>query len=137
MFTRQKYLSGMSIEMEEGALLTYVLKLLGQVKLYHWATMSYIHHQALDTLHTTLSEKTDMLVEVYIGRYNKQPLRKMNLTLECNTDTEHLIAYLEDEREQMTKMLSIFDAAPQLQSVIEEMMAAIDKCIYICRLQSN
>ena len=120
--------------MDENVLLTYVLSLLGQVKLYHWSTMSYIHHKALDELHDTLSPKIDLLVETFIGRYNKQPLKEMSLKFECNTATDDLFEYLVDERETMKKMLGKFETAPEIQSIIEDMMAAIDKCLYVSRL---
>lgn len=120
--------------MDEQKLFTYVLSLMGQIKLYHWSTMSYIHHKALDDLHGGLSEKVDLLVECYLGRYRKQPVRPMSIRLECNTDAESLFDYLEKQSDVMKSMLKSFDAAPQIQNIIEEMLALIDKCVYVCNL---
>lgn len=121
--------------MDDKALFTFVLSFLGQVKLYHWSTMSYIYHTALDQLHTSVSPKVDLLIETYIGRFRRQPLKEMKLNFDCNTDTDNLFDYLIEQRETMKKMLGKFDTAPEIQSIIEDMMIAIDKCLYVCRLQ--
>lgn len=121
--------------MEDSAILTYVLGLMGQIKLFHWSTMSYIQHQALDKLHDALSGNVDMLIEVYLGRYRKQPVKPMKIKLECTTDTTDMMTYLESQQEAMKQMLVSFEDAPQIQNIIEEMMASIDQCLYLCRLQ--
>ncbi len=98
--------------------------------------MSYTHHKALDDLHKELSERVDLLVETYLGRYNKQPVRPMQVNMQCNTDAENVIDYLQTQNSQLKSMLKTFDAAPQIQSILEEMMALLDKCVYVCNLHN-
>jgi ribosome-binding ATPase YchF (GTP1/OBG family) len=96
--------------------------------------MSYIHHKALDDLHKELSERIDMFVESYLGRFKKQPVRLMQVSMQCNTDAEGVVEYLQAQNDQLKNMLKSFEAAPQIQSIIEEMMALMDKCVYVCNL---
>ncbi len=98
--------------------------------------MSYIHHKALDSLYESFGEKIDLLVEVYMGRYHKQPLGKMKFQLDCNTHTEKLTDYLESQRGVLAGFVNEFEGAPQLQTILEDMMGEIDKCLYICRMHS-
>ena len=121
--------------MDENKVFTFVLSLLGQIKLYHWSTMSYIQHKALDDLHKDLSERVDLFIECYLGRYKKQPVRAMQVSMQCNTDAESVVEYLQAQNDQLKSMLRSFESAPQIQSILEEMMALMDKCVYVCNLQ--
>lgn len=69
--------------MDEASVIRHVFFTLSQVKLYHWSTMSFAKHKALDDLHGSLSDKFDHLVECYIGRFKKQPLKNFYYRHEC------------------------------------------------------
>ena len=43
-------------------------EILHAIKLYHWKTKSYVHHEATDDLHEKLSKQVDRFVEVLIGK---------------------------------------------------------------------
>lgn len=121
--------------MEEATILSYFLGLLDQIKLYHWATMSYAKHKALDSLHETLSEKADTFVEAYLGRYKKQPLKKMTLkmTAESAGAPEK---FVEAERENIAAMSEkTFAKAPELQNILEDMMTAMNQTLYLLKLE--
>lgn len=120
--------------MEEAPLISYVFGLLQQVKLYHWATPKFATHKALDDLHSVLSEKTDLLVESYIGRFKKQPFRVFQVDVSANSDVSKLERFLEGERDKMASIEKAFAKAPELQNIMQEMMAEIDKTLYLIRL---
>ena len=121
--------------MEEQQLISYVMNLVGQVKLLHWATMSYAKHKALDDLHGALSEKTDLLVESFLGKYKKQPLKVFHVEFRATSDTKILEKFLEEERNNMENLCKKFAKAPEFQNIIQEMMTELDKTLYLCRLQ--
>jgi DNA-binding ferritin-like protein len=45
-----------------------LLKLLIDVKVYHWKTKSYAEHKATDKLYDSLNENIDRFVEVLLGK---------------------------------------------------------------------
>ena len=122
--------------MTEQEIIQYFLSLLAQVKLFHWATMSYSKHKALDSLHGSLSEKVDSFVECYIGKYKKQPLKSFTIQSKAVSDTSGLDKFLDTTCEQLSVMHKAFekDKAPELSNIIEEMMAEIDRTVYLAKL---
>ena len=120
--------------MDEQNITEYFLGLLGQVKLFHWSTMSYATHKALDDFHASLSDHIDHFVEVYIGKYEKQPLKVFKIKMDATSDSKKLMKFLEDEREVIRKMHGQFNKCSELQNILDEMMAEFSKTIYLCNL---
>jgi hypothetical protein len=120
--------------MEEATIMEKFLGMLGQIKVYHWATSSYSKHKALDELHGSLSDLVDKFVEVYIGKFKKQPLKVFKISMDAHSDTTKLDKYLETERETLRKMHGQFGKTSELQNILDEMMAAFDQAIYLCYL---
>jgi DNA-binding ferritin-like protein len=120
----------------EKTLFEFFLGFVGQVKLFHWTTMTYSIHKALDDLHSSLSENVDKLIEVYIGRFDKQPIEKITINMTAETDTSNLITYLENQRENIKKMRNTaFKSCSEIQSIMDEMMGSINTAIYLCKLK--
>lgn len=120
--------------MEEHQFLQCFMSMLSQIKLYHWATMSYAKHKALDDLHDALSEKVDLLVEAYLGKYKKQPLRKFTIETKANTQTDHIEKYLETIHSDVTAINGKFKNCIEIQNILQDILAEIDKTQYLCRL---
>jgi hypothetical protein len=116
-------------------LFEYFLGLIGQVKLYHFSTMKYSTHKTLDDFHENLGDLVDKLLEVYIGRYNKQPLEIFEITMKANTDINNLLIYLETEREVIRGIRNkTFKTNSEIQNIIDEIIALFDRTIYLCKL---
>lgn len=121
--------------MEEHTVIQYFTSLLGQVKLFHWSTMSYVKHKALDELHSSLSGKVDLLIEAYIGRMKLQPLKIFTVETKSTTDTTKMEKYLEAERDKLVTMAKKWSAkCPELQNILDEMVADINRALYLSRL---
>ena len=122
--------------MEEHDFLQFFMGLISQVKLYHWSTMSYAKHKALDKLHESLSDKVDLLVESYVGRFNKQPIKHFTIKTKANTNTKGDIIekYLATSREEILVIHNKFDKAVEIQNILQDIMAEIDSTIYLCKL---
>ena len=54
-----------------GDLVTHLLTIRNQIKLYHWQTGSFARHKATDDLTATLDTNIDAFVESYMGRYGR------------------------------------------------------------------
>jgi len=116
-------------------LFEYFLGLIGQVKLYHFSTMKYSTHKTLDDFHENLGDLVDKLLEVYIGRYNKQPLEIFEITMKAKTDINNLLIYLETEREVIRGIRNkTFKTNCEIQNIIDEIIALFDRTIYLCKL---
>lgn len=120
---------------EEQKLIEYFLGLLGQIKVFHWATTEYSKHKALDDLHGSMSSLVDKVIESYLGRYNKQPVKVFKIAMEAHSDMTKLAKFLETERETIRKMLPHFKGATEICTVIDDMLTAFNTCVYICNLK--
>lgn len=54
-----------------GDIVSHLLTIRNQVKLYHWQTGSFARHTATDNLTATLDTNIDAFVESYMGRYGR------------------------------------------------------------------
>jgi hypothetical protein len=98
--------------------------------------MSFAKHKALDELHSALSEKVDLLVEAFIGRTaRKQPIKTFVVETKATTDTKKIETYLEAERDRLVAMSkNTFADCPDIKNIVDEMIAEINKTLYLCRL---
>ncbi len=122
--------------MAEKQLFEYFLGLLVQIKIYHWSTMSYSTHKALDDLHSSLSSNIDEIMEIYIGKFNRQPIEPFEVQMRANSDVSDIIGYLENERENIRGMRTkLFKTSSEIQNLIDNMLGSISRTIYLCRLR--
>lgn len=120
--------------MEETFVITLVLSLLQQIKLFHWSTSSYAKHQALDKLHDSLSRKTDLLVETFLARNTKrQPLKSFVVQTSSHSDTTKIEKYLETERDKIQALCEKLSKQPEIQNIMQDIMGDIDQTLYLCR----
>lgn len=120
--------------MDVADLLTHFMSLIGQIKLFHWTTKSYVHHKALDELHSSLSDKVDLFVEAYTGLMNVQPFKKFNVATKSTSDASKVMKYLEEEHQKLHALSAKLEKQPELTNIIEEMMADISKAVYLMKL---
>lgn len=120
---------------EDKKLIAYFVGLLGQIKVFHWATTEYNKHQALDNLYSAMNTIVDKLIESYIGRYKKQPLKTYKISTEAHTDMTKLDTFLETECENIRKLLQHFKGVSEIQSLIDDMLIAFNQTIYLCNLK--
>ena len=98
--------------------------------------MSYVIHKALDELHSNLSDNIDEVMEVYIGKYNRQPINKFEININANTDSSNILDYLELERENIRGIRNkYFKSSSEIQNIFDNMLGSISKTIYLCKLK--
>lgn len=59
-----------------GDIVTSLLTIRNQIKLYHWQTTSFADHKATDDLTTALDTSIDTFLEVYMGKYGRPRVTK-------------------------------------------------------------
>lgn len=58
-----------------GDIVTHLLTIRNQIKLYHWQTKQFARHKATDDLTLALDTNIDAFVESYMGRYGRPTVR--------------------------------------------------------------
>ena len=104
----------------------------GQIvsRVLHWKTESIAEHKALGKLYDVLSDSMDTYAESYMGIYGRFGDVKVEVTT-IGTANE-LIEYLSDA------VLSMRETLPndtQLQNLIDELAAGIDRIAYLLTLK--
>jgi hypothetical protein len=59
-----------------GDIITNMMTIRDQVKLYHWQTKHFARHKATDDLLIKLDANIDMFVETYMGKYGRPSVSK-------------------------------------------------------------
>jgi hypothetical protein len=83
---------------------------------------------------SSLSENIDKFIEIYIGKFNKQPLDIYNISMTATSDTTNIMEYLELELEKIKKIRSACNKATELQNILDEIMGNINQCKYLLNL---
>ena len=104
----------------------------GQIasRVLHWKTESLGEHKALGKLYSILSDSMDTYAESYMGIYGRFGDVKVEVA-EIGTANE-LIEYLSES------VLTMRDTLPndtQLQNLIDELAAGIDRIAYLLTLK--
>lgn len=120
--------------MEEIKYMEYFLGLLNQIKVFHWGTMEYGKHKALDDLHSSMSGLVDTFIEVFIAHYKKQPIKTFKITMNAHSDITKLEKFLDVEKENIRKLHLPFKNISEIQNIIDEMLLVLNQAIYLCRL---
>jgi DNA-binding ferritin-like protein len=119
-------------------IITSLLTLVNQLKIYHWQTTSYAQHKAFGNIYDTLSNLIDEYVEIFMGKYgiiktdsqfeiSLQNLDKSNYIDFINKNCEFLISDFVknlDEKKD-TDLLNLRD----------EMLAQLNKLKYLLTLK--
>lgn len=119
-------------------LITTLLTLQDQLKVFHWQTKSYAEHKALGNLYDDLSDLIDEFVETFSGRYGVPAARESyKLTVTNYRDNASCVEFLDKSIAYMTKdvtaMLKPEDT--DLLNLRDEMIGAMNKTKYLLRLK--
>lgn len=117
-----------------GDIVSHLLSIRSQIKLYHWQTGSFARHKASDDLTATLDEKIDHFVEVYMGKYGR-PKVSGSIVLHNFSDGAAK-AFVAKERGYLSgvlpKKLSKDDT--DLLNIRDEILGELNKVLYLFSL---
>lgn len=117
-------------------IITPFLKLLNQLKIYHWQTKSYAEHKAFGKTYENLDILIDNFVEVYMGKHGVPKARiKFNIEVD-NYDENHLL-FVKNIVEEIKKLRNEFNSESdsELQNILDEIVAALEKLSYLLTLK--
>jgi hypothetical protein len=125
-----------------------LLTILNQIKIYHWQTKSFSEHKALDMAYEALEESIDDFVEVYQGTFGRVKSASGQFLFELeNLQTENLpseegveSADLQEKIDQWITYLKSFNNDADLNdksdllNIRDEMLATLNKLKYLINL---
>lgn len=116
-------------------LLTDLLTLQNQLKVFHWQTKSYAQHIAFGEAYNTLGELIDEFIEIFQGKYGRIKAKETfvvelhNLQDDFKTVINANIEYLTAD---IPKALDAKDT--DLLNIRDEMLAVLNKLKYLLTL---
>lgn len=110
---------------------TRLMYLQTQIRIFHWQTTSFAQHEAFGKFYDSLSDLTDEFVEAFQGRYERI---MFNDTIALkNLDEVDVNAALDRVVEILTNELELSDT--DLLNIRDEMLSAVNKLKYLLTLQ--
>lgn len=120
-------------------IITKLLTVQAQLRVYHWQTKSYAEHKALGKLYEGLDGLIDTFVETLSGKKGGVPSAKDNFTFvaENYKDNKTVVAFLDEFSVYLTQdvptMLDGKDT--DLLNIRDEMLGAVNQTKYLLRLK--
>lgn len=117
-----------------GDIVTHLLTIRNQVKLYHWQTGSFARHKATDDLTAALDTSIDTFVESYMGRYGR-PKVTGSIKLH-NFSEEAARKFVAKETKYLANELprKIGKSDTDLLNVRDEILGELNKVLYLFTL---
>lgn len=118
-----------------GDIVTALLTIRNQVKLYHWQTKSFARHKATDDLTATLDTLIDSFVESYMGKYGRPTVRG-SITLH-NFSESAARSFVAKQTKYLTSVLpkKLKSTDTDLLNIRDEILGELNKVLYLFTLQ--
>ena len=125
-------------------IITYMLQMLMNVKLYHWNTLVHSVHVATDDLYGQLNTLVDQFVEVLLGKHNNISQKSKNEMLSIKTlrlnnykDDGKFNKELETYKKYLIGLNTHFsqDDNTDLFNIRDEILANLNKISYLLTLK--
>jgi len=113
-----------------------LLTILNQIKFYHWETCSFARHKALGKAYEALSNSIDNFVEILLGKYGKECMQQINLTIRSSGEIDVCLA-LDEIASFFVSLTEKLDCNcdSDLLNIRDEMLATINHTKYLFTLQ--
>jgi len=117
-----------------GDIVTHLLTIRNQIKLYHWQTKEFARHKATDDLTASLDLNIDAFVESYMGRYGR-PMVKGSIKLH-NFSESAAKSFVERETKYLEKELpkKIGKGDSELLNLRDTILGDLTKSLYLFTL---
>ena len=117
-----------------GDIVSVLLGIRNQIKLYHWQTKSFADHKATDDLTAALDLAIDRFVEVYMGKYGRPKVSK-SIKLH-NFSSNMARQFVEKQTLYLLNILprKIKKTDTDLLNIRDEILAELNKIRYLFTL---
>ena len=117
-----------------GDIVSHMLTIRNQVKLYHWQTKMFARHKATDDLTAALDLSIDSFVESYMGRYGR-PMVSGTIKLHNFSENAAKIFVAKETKYLQTELpRKIGKGDSDLLNIRDEILAELTKVSYLFTL---
>jgi hypothetical protein len=119
-------------------IVTLMMTLRDQIKIYHWQTMSFPRHRATDDLVGKLDDNIDKFTEVYMGKYGRPKFGGRTGTIKIrNFHDKEAPALLKSAIEWLTHKLPKYlkPTDTDLLNIRDEINADLNQTLYLFTLR--
>lgn len=122
-----------------------LLTIQNQIKIFHWQTRSFAQHKSLDEAYSELSGLIDEFVETYMGIFGRiyaadgdfnLQLTNIDYSLEGNGLSSNMISFVEDSIEYLksySEDIQLKDKS-DLLNIRDEMLGTLNQLKYLLSL---
>lgn len=117
-----------------GSIVTAMLGIRDQIKVYHWQTKSFARHKATDDFVTELDGLIDSFVEVYMGKYGRP---KVSGSIKLHNFSESAAkSFVAKQTAYLSKVLprKLKSTDTDLLNIRDEVLALVNKTLYLFTL---
>lgn len=117
-----------------GSIVTAMMEIRDQIKVYHWQTKSFARHKATDDFVTTLDGLIDSFVEVYMGKYGRP---KVSGSIKLHNFSESAAkSFVAKQTAFLSKVLprKLKSTDTDLLNIRDEVLALVNKTNYLFTL---
>ena len=117
-------------------LISPLLRIHNQLKIFHWQTTSYSQHKAFGKAYDDLSDLIDSFVEIYIGKHGKVKA-KLTYNIELDNLDDNYLDYINNYVEYLLSLNGELDASKDtdLLNIRDEMVGVLNQLKYLLTLK--
>jgi hypothetical protein len=118
----------------DGNIVTAMMTIRDQIKLYHWQTRMFSRHKATDDLVTSLDTNIDTFVETYMGKYGRP--RVTSPIKISNFSESGARAFVERQRVYLSQVLprKLRADDTDLLNIRDEILGSLNQALYLFTL---
>jgi hypothetical protein len=111
------------------------LRIINQLRIYHWLCSSYAQHKAYGEAYDELSNLVDTFLETYMGKYGKAGTN-ITFSIELTTSTTNSCEFIDSAISFLTKINEIAsEEDTDLLNIRDEMLSELNKLKYLLTLK--
>ena len=116
-------------------LISPLLRIQNQLRIFHWQTTSYAQHKAFGKAYEDLGDLIDSFVELYIGKYGKVKA-KLTYNIELDNLEDNFLDYINNYIEYFISLNSELDNEKDtdLLNIRDEMLGVLNQLKYLLTL---
>jgi len=118
--------------MGQSGIVSKLIQLQIQFKIFHWQTYSFAQHHAFGELYSALSESIDEFVETYQGAYGRFDFSGAGMGF-VNLDSAAFVSFLNDNISVLQSWERYFSNT-DLLNIRDEILGSLNKTKYLLTL---
>jgi len=117
-------------------LISPLLRIHNQLKIFHWQTTSYSQHKAFGKAYDDLGDLIDSFIEIYFGKYGKVKA-KLTYNIELDNLEDNYLDYINNYVEYLLSLNEELDSLKDtdLLNIRDEMVGVLNQLKYLLTLK--